>query len=736
MSLTVATPLAGVIGGRTASALESAFDLKTVGDLLHHYPRRYARRGELTALDQLMEEHATVFAEVASVREVPNRTRGGSRLEVVVTDGSAKLSITFFNKISYHRRRLRPGAQGLFAGRVGSFRGQFQLTHPEYVLVAAPGDEPDPEATAAFARNLIPVYPATSTLPSWRIAKSIDVVFEGLVIEDDLLPDLVRAEHGLLELGEALRRIHHPDTDEDYQTARERLKFDEAFVLQAVLAQRRNRTAHLPAVKRIEVSGGLLSRFDAALPFDLTAGQHEVSAAVFADLARAHPMHRLLQGEVGSGKTVVALRAMLAVVDAGGQAALLAPTEVLAQQHVRTIRKLLGPLAEGGLLGGSSDGTRVALLTGSATAATRRAALLDVISGAAGIVVGTHALLEDRVQFIDLGLVVVDEQHRFGVEQRAALAAKSGDGSRPHVLVMTATPIPRTVAMTVFGDLEISTLRELPAGRAEITTHVVAPLEAPAHLDRVWTRIREEAAKGGRSYIVCPRIGGTGVEDEAEPGDAETDEEAKRAPLAVLDVYESLVAGPLAGLRVAALHGRLAADEKDDLLRRFAAAPGEGDYIDVLVCTTVVEVGVDVGQAVVMAVLDADRFGVSQLHQLRGRVGRSGLPGLCLLVTEARADSPARERLAAVAATTDGFELARIDLAARKEGDVLGAAQSGRRTSLRLLSVLRDESVIIAAREAATALLATDPELAAHPELARAVAELGGDQAAAFLERS
>jgi ATP-dependent DNA helicase RecG len=737
MTTSLDSPLARVIGGRTATALADAFDMHTVGALLRHYPRRYARRGELTSLATLGEELATVFAEVAAVREIPNRTRGGSRLEVVVTDGIGRLSITFFNKVPYHRRRLRPGAQGLFAGKVGSFRGQLQLTHPEYVLVAAPGEEVDPEAAGVFARNLIPVYPATASLPSWRIAKCVDIVLEGLVVDQDPLPAAVRAELGLIELGDAFRLIHRPETDSDYGIARDRLKFEEAFVLQCVLAQRRVQTAQLPAIVRLGASDGLLSRFDAALPFELTAGQRNVSAAVFEDLRRPHPMHRLLQGEVGSGKTVVALRAMLAVVDAGGQAALLAPTEVLAQQHVRTIRALLGPLAEGGLLGGASDGTRVALLTGSATAAVRRAALLDVVSGAAGIVVGTHALLEDRVQFNDLGLVVVDEQHRFGVEQRAALAAKSADGSRPHVLVMTATPIPRTVAMTVFGDLEVSTLEELPSGRAPISTHVIAPLEAPTHLDRAWQRIREEVELGHRAYVVCPRIGGTGAEDEIVEPQAEVDEAAtRRSPLAVLDVFESLTAGPLAGLRVGALHGRLPADEKEDLLRRFAADPGTTDVIDVLVCTTVVEVGVDVGRAVVMVVLDADRFGVSQLHQLRGRVGRAGLPGLCLLVTEAPPASPARERLSAVAATVDGFELARLDLSARREGDVLGVAQSGRRSSLRLLSVLRDEDVIIAARAAASDLITADPALAGEPALAAAIAELVGEQAAEFLERS
>ena len=726
------TPLARAVGDRTAKALAEGLDLRTVGDLLRHYPRRYAKRGELTPLSALAEEHATVMAEVTGAREMSNRNKGGSRLEVTVTDGSASLVITFFNKVPYHRGRLRPGVQGLFAGKVGRFRGQLQLTHPEYVLIESP--DGDPEAAAAFARSLIPVYPATAAMPSWRIAKSIDLVIGTVEPERDPIPDAVRDRLELLELNEALRRIHHPETETDYRTARQRLKFEEALVLQTVLAQRRAAVNAMAAVGRSGVTGGLLDRFEAMLPFVLTAGQREVGESISADVALTHPMHRLLQGEVGSGKTVVALRAMLAVVDAGGQAALLAPTEVLAQQHARTIERLLGQLAQGGMLGGADNGTRVVLLTGSTPAAQRRQILLDIVSGTAGIVVGTHALLQDRVEFFDLGLVVVDEQHRFGVEQRAALAAKAPDGTRPHVLVMTATPIPRTVAMTVFGDLEVSTLVELPGGRAPITTHVVAPLEAPAHLDRAWARIREEVSAGRRAYVVCPRIGDGGAEDDTlEPV---TDDQPRRSPLAVLEVHEKLATGALAGLRVSALHGRLSADEKEDLLRRFSDPVDRPDTIDVLVCTTVIEVGVDVPIASVMVIMDADRFGVSQLHQLRGRVGRGGLPGLCLLVTEAERDSPARERLAAVAGTTDGFELARLDLAARREGDVLGAAQSGRRTSLRLLSVLRDEDVIVAAREIANEIVAADPDLADHPDLARVIGEWVGQEAADYLERS
>jgi ATP-dependent DNA helicase RecG len=473
----------------------------------------------------------------------------------------------------------------------------------------------------------------------------------------------------------------------------------------------------------------LLDAFDARLPFALTSGQRAVAAELAADLSSDLPMQRLLQGEVGSGKTVVALRAMLAVVDSGGQAALLAPTEVLAQQHHRGILALLGPLAEGGLLGGSDEGTGVALLTGSMATAQRRQALLDLASGTAGLAVGTHALLEGHVDFFDLGLVVVDEQHRFGVEQRDSLRAKGR--TPPHLLVMTATPIPRTVAMTVFGDLEVSTLTELPAGRSPIQTHVVPATDKPHYLDRAWQRVREEVGAGRQAYVVCARIGGDGPDDELEPVAEDEPTTARRPPAAVLDVAPALADGPLAGLRVALLHGRMAPEDKDAAMRGFAA--GE---IDVLVATTVIEVGVDVPNATVMVVLDADRFGVSQLHQLRGRVGRGGHAGLALLVTEAPEGGPARERLAAVAATLDGFALARLDLEQRREGDVLGQSQSGRRSSLRLLSVLRDGEVIAAAREEAFAVVADDPGLTAHPALAAELARALGEERVEFLGKA
>jgi ATP-dependent DNA helicase RecG len=542
----------------------------------------------------------------------------------------------------------------------------------------------------------------------------------------DLLPEEVRAAHDFLPARQALQWLHRPASWAQKEEAAKRLRFDEAFVTQTVLAQRRAALLALDAQPRTGRDGGLLDRFDERLPFELTAGQQEVGTAVLGDLATGHPMHRLLQGEVGSGKTVVALRAMLRVVDSGGQAALLAPTEVLAQQHHRSMTAMLGDLAAGGMLGGAADGTQVALLTGSLGAAARREAMLDAASGSAGIVIGTHALLEDKVQFADLGFVVVDEQHRFGVEQRAALAAKSG-GFPPHVLVMTATPIPRTVAMTVFGDLETSTLRELPAGRAPIQTSVVPLADQPSWLERAYQRIREEVAKGHQVYVVCPRIGGDADDGGPQPADGED----ARPMAAVEEVAPGLAEGPLRGLRLEMLHGRLAPDAKDQVMRSFAA----GD-VDVLVSTTVIEVGVDVANATMMVVLDAERFGVSQLHQLRGRVGRGGLPGLCLLVTQAAADTPARERLDAVAATTDGFELSRVDLEQRREGDVLGSSQSGRRSSLRLLHVLEHEDVILEAREIATALVGADPTLADHQSLAEQVRRLHDTDQADYLEKA
>jgi ATP-dependent DNA helicase RecG len=736
-------PLRGVVGGKAAARAEKAFGLRTTGDLLRHYPRRYVRRGDLTDLASLRDgEDVTVFAQVAKVTSRRMKARRGKLLEVTVTDGSARLALTFFHKVEYWERQLSPGRHGMFAGRVSTFAGKRQLAHPEFKLLGAD----DADKAAEYAAELIPVYPATRDFSSWDIEKCVRVVLDTLGEVDDPLPEAVRERHGLDGLTTALMGIHRPADLAEADRARTRLKWDEALMLQAVLAQRRRAAAALPATARPPRAGGLLDAFDARLPFSLTGGQRDAGGIIAADLARTHPMHRLLQGEVGSGKTVIAVRAMLQVIDAGGQAALLAPTEVLAQQHYRSITDLLGPFGQAGRLDGADQATRVALLTGSQGAAARREALLDAASGAAGIVVGTHALLTEHVQFADLGMVVIDEQHRFGVEQRDALREKAR-GTRPHVLVMTATPIPRTVAMTVYGDLDTSTLTELPAGRSPIATHVVPAAERPRFLERAWERIREEAAAGRQAYVVCPRIGG---EDAGGPGSGadgrmqadaddlesflEEDEEdagPRRPPLAVLDLAPALAEGPLAGLRLRVLHGRLPAEEKDAAMRAFV-----GGLADVLVATTVVEVGVDVPNATAMVVMDADRFGVSQLHQLRGRVGRGSEPGLCLLVTETAEGTKARDRLDAVAATLDGFRLARLDLEQRREGDVLGAAQAGRKRSLRLLTLLSDEALIGQAREEATALVEADPELASQPALAAAIGSLLDEEQAEFLEKT
>ncbi|MFE7550818.1 ATP-dependent DNA helicase RecG [Streptomyces gardneri] len=726
-------PLKKSLGPATAKVMAEALDLHTVGDLLHHYPRRYAERGELTTLADLpLDEHVTVVAQVADARVLTfNGSKGrGQRLEVTITDGSGRLQLVFFGKgVHKPHKDLLPGTRAMFSGKVSLFNRRLQLAHPAYELLRGDGDEAaeSADSVAGWAGALIPIYPATTKLESWKIAKAVDAVLPHAEDAVDPLPPALREGRGLTELPEALRKIHRPRTKADIADARDRLKWDEAFVLQVALARRRHADTQLPAVARRPVPDAILDAFDAKLPFTLTDGQQKVSREIFDDLATEHPMHRLLQGEVGSGKTLVALRAMLAVVDAGGQAAMLAPTEVLAQQHHRSVTEMMGELAEGGMLGGAERATKVVLLTGSMGTAARRQALLDLVTGEAGIVIGTHALIEDKVQFHDLGLVVVDEQHRFGVEQRDALRGKGKQP--PHLLVMTATPIPRTVAMTVFGDLETSVLDQLPAGRSPIATHVVPAADKPHFLARAWERVREEVENGHQAYVVCPRIGDE--EDQKKKSRASAEDEAeKRPPLAVLEVAEKLRTGPLAGLRIAVLHGRMHPDDKDDVMRRFAA--GE---LDVLVATTVIEVGVNVPNATAMVIMDGDRFGVSQLHQLRGRVGRGSAPGLCLLVTEMPEASPARQRLGAVAATLDGFELSRIDLEQRREGDVLGQAQSGVRSSLKMLTVIDDEEVIAAAREEATSLVLADPDLTAHPGLRTALEALLDKDREEYLEK-
>ncbi|MEY3181410.1 MAG: hypothetical protein RL583_570 [Actinomycetota bacterium] len=715
--------LSSVIGDRTAKVLTDTFDIKTVGDLMRHYPRRYLVRGELSDISELVEgDEVTILAEVLSSTNRPLRGRKGSIFEVVVTDGTDKLSLTFFNQ-AWREKELKAGRQGLFAGKVGLFNGKKQLAHPDYEMIPD-GNDVD-AAASSFAGKYLPVYPASAKMPSWKISKCVEMAIDSLDEVEDFLPEHIRNSFGYPTLHQGLVQLHRPADLDSAESARERLTFDEAFLLQSLLVLRRNELRKLNTASRKAKKGGILDSFDASLPFQLTGGQKAVCAEIEADLAQDHPMHRLLQGEVGSGKTIVALRAMLAVVDSGGQAALLAPTEVLAAQHLRTIEKLLGPLAQGGTLGSEEGATQVTLITGSQNAAARKAALALAASGDAGIVIGTHALLGEKVEFKDLGLIVVDEQHRFGVEQRDALKEKAQ--KPPHLLVMTATPIPRTVAMTVFGDLDVSTLRELPLGRQPITTHVIPVMEKPTYLERAWARIREEVGQGHQAYVVAPRIA-AGSDENADIDFLFGTESSDIA--SVEELAPRLHGSDLAGLRVAMLHGRLGTEEKESTMKAFAA--GE---IDVLVSTTVIEVGVDVANATIMVIMDADRFGVSQLHQLRGRVGRGTSPGLCLLVTNAIAETPARERLEAVAGTVDGFELSRIDLEQRREGDVLGASQSGTQSHLRLLRVLRDEELIEKARTAAQDLIATSLDLTSYPALKKELNAMAHNMAVDYLDK-
>ncbi|MBL7497010.1 ATP-dependent DNA helicase RecG [Frankia sp. CNm7] len=748
------TPLTRVVGARDAKRLaDGALGLVTVADLLDHLPRRYHQRGELTVLADLVEgEVATVHAKVVKHEQKRDRS-GRPRVSLTVTDGTAQMVITYFNPSRSPARRLSAGVVAVFSGKVGRFRERLQMVNPETHPLEdeeAPGDDAD-----AWARALVPVYAATEQVASPVIGRCILVLLDALTEIPDPLPGDLRARHRLVDLRTAYELAHRPDSRGDVERAHRRLKWDEALTLQVILARRRREIQAMATTARVPRRDGILAAFDRQLPFALTDGQRDVGATVQAELAEPVPMHRLLQGEVGSGKTVVALRAMLTVVDAGGQAALLAPTETLATQHYRGIRELLGGLGRAGELDETPPATRIALLTGSVGARARREALAAAADGRAGLVIGTHALLHEGVAFRDLGLVVVDEQHRFGVEQRDALRARASQP--PHVLVMTATPIPRTVAMTVFGDLEVSTLTQLPAGRQPISTFVVDAATHPTWRDRIWGRIRDEVAAGHQAYVVCPRISSVAVgqgDDEEVAGDDEAADGAARrrgaagagaatgqtvtipaedgslAGAGVEELTPWLAEGPLAGLRLAALHGRLAADVKDSVMTRFAA--GE---LDVLVATTVIEVGVDVPNATVIAIMDADRFGVSQLHQLRGRVGRGQAAGVCLLHTEVDGDTPATQRLANVAATTDGAELARLDLGQRREGDVLGASQSGRARGVRLLELLRDERLILDAREEAGRLVAADPDLAGHPALRRRIELALDDRPVEFLEK-
>ena len=718
--------LDGVLGDKASKALEETFGIRTVDDLLRHYPRKYSQGSKVLGEDDDPPEpgeHVTFVGEIESA-DVRWTSRGTRREYLVVTlvNRRPKVTATFFNA-KFLKKQLVKGTRLMLSGEVGYYRGTMQLTHPGYLILNSPSgrlggtkslktiaasaaDQSGEFDMSPFERDFFPIYASKAKLQSWDIYACVRQVLDVIEPIPEPLPETFVQQHDLMPEDAALRAIHLGENEIDRQRARERLTVDEAVGMQWALAKRRHSELAASGPLAPRRSGGLFAALSARLPFELTAGQQEVLGVLSAELATTKPMNRLLQGEVGSGKTIVSVLAMLQMVDAGYQCALLAPTEVLAAQHARSIRDVLGPLAMAGQLGAEDGATRVALLTGSMSAAQKRQVRDEVATAAAGIVIGTHALLQDAVEFDRLGMVVVDEQHRFGVEQRDRLRAKAPEGLTPHLLVMTATPIPRTVALTVFGDLETSTLRELPRGRQPIATNTIFVNEKPQWLERAWQRIAEEVAAGRQAYVVASRIDESDKpagEDEAGGGQGGGGQAI--VPIPVITLFEQLHHGPLAGLRLGLMHGRLPAEEKDAVMTAFRA--GE---IDVLVCTTVIEVGVDVPNATVMVVIDADRFGISQLHQLRGRIGRGTHPSLCLLATRLPEDSKVGDRLKAVAATLDGFVLADLDLAERREGDVLGLNQSGRAGSLRFLSLAEHLDVILTARELCDSLYPGDPD--------------------------
>ena len=670
--LTETLKLDSILGDRTAKAFAKQFGITNLSELLEHYPRRYSKRGELTPISSLpIGEVVTVVGEVVSTSSRRLKGRNGNLLEVVITDGSKALTLAFFNQ-HWREKELHSGVRGLFSGRIGVFSNKLQLAHPDYELFS---QEIDDSEAKAWAELPIPIYPASGTLSTWKIQKSVELALSALSEIQEVLPANLLKKHKILSLSESVKQIHVPKVDSEWQAARDSLRFHEAMLLQIQLAQSRSKRNQVEA--SVRTPGDLLGTFDKRLPFELTDGQRIVGQEIEMDLASGHPMHRLLQGEVGSGKTLVALRAVLTVAQSGGQSALLAPTEVLASQHFESIRTSLGDELSRAL------GLR--LLTGQMSTAERKIAMLDIASGKCLLAIGTHALISEKVQFFDLSFVVVDEQHRFGVGQREALRAKGK--TAPHVLTMTATPIPRTMAITVFGDLEISTLSELPKGRQPISSHVVE-LAKPALVARVWQRVAEEVKAGRQAFVVCPRIDGELVEEDFEPSEGE--EVQGPAPAAAVEVAEALKLNPaLAGLNIGLMHGRQSLEEKTAVMQAFTA--GE---VQVLVSTTVIEVGVNVPNATAMVILDADRFGISQLHQLRGRVGRGAHPGVCLMVSASEPGSLAMERLNAVASTVDGFKLSELDLEIRGEGDVLSNLQSGGKSQLKLLRVIKDAELI------------------------------------------
>ncbi len=733
-----------VLGKKAAGPLEEHFGIRTVNDLLRHYPRKYS--DGMTVLgegEELEEGEHVTFVDVITATHVGDmkprfdpktkKMKKPKWLRVTLGSRRPEVTATFFNA-GYMIDNLPQGTRLMLSGEVKYFRKTLQLSHPAfYVLesptgknigtkslktIAAASGATGDELLSAFERQFFPIYNANKKVQTWEIYACVRQVLDVLDPIEEPLPESILQQRNLISEDEALRAIHLAENTAERERAQARLTFDEAVGLQwALVGRRYSELSESGPVARPE--NGLLSVMRKQLPFELTSGQMEVLDVLSAELSESRPMNRMLQGEVGSGKTIVSVLAMLQMIDAGYQCALLAPTEVLAAQHARSIRDVLGPLAMAGQLGGAEGATRVALLTGSMSAQQKREVRDEVATGDAGIVIGTHALLQEAVEFKRLGMVVVDEQHRFGVEQRDRLRAKAPEGLTPHLLVMTATPIPRTVALTVYGDLETSTLRELPRGRQPITTNTIFTKEKPAWLDRAWQRIIEEVGAGRQAYVVASRI------DES---DKPAKDDSGPPATTVVELFDRLQRGALSGLRLGLMHGRLPSDEKDTVMAAFRAG-----QIDVLVCTTVIEVGVDVPNATVMVVIDADRFGISQLHQLRGRIGRGQHPSLCLLATKLPEGSKAGQRLKAVAGTLDGFKLADLDLQERKEGDVLGLSQSGRPITLRFLSLSEHLDVILAAREYCEALYEKNP---GHPGMAVLAAQFTDTDRVEYLDKS
>ncbi len=670
------------VGDKKLASLH-AVGIDTVLDLLTTYPRRWVdRTNEARVSDLLPGQEALVLVSVRSVSKRAMRNRR-TMVNVVVGDGSGRLQVVFFNQ-PWREKQLREGLQVALFGKAEVYRGGLQMTNPVVDLI---GDR---------TGRIVAVYPQSekAALMTWEIAGWVEDALRkcsprGIA---DPVSEATRRRYGLIGRGAALQSIHSPDTIAEKEQARRRLAFDELLRVQTMLVMRKRMLEReSKAIRHSVVGGELTARLYAALPYELTGAQRRVIAEMENDLAGPHPMHRLLQGDVGSGKTLVAVSAILTAVQGGHQGALMAPTEVLAEQHVTGVRQMLEGVTvpDAANLFGDRP-LRVEVLTNRVTGGERRDVLAGLADGTVDIAIGTHALIQEGVRFHSLGVVVVDEQHRFGVEQRAALRSKGDNDAVPDVLVMTATPIPRTAAMTVYGDLDVSVLDEMPPGRIPIVTHWA---DGPLMEQGAWATVRDEVAVGRQAYVVCPLI----------------DESEKLEVASAQETFDRLAADELKGLRLGLLHGRLPSSEKEAVMEQFRR-----HRLDVLVATTVIEVGVDVPNATVMVILDADRFGIAQLHQLRGRVGRGSHASTCWLVT---AESPAgNPRVEALVASTDGFELAEVDLELRGEGTIMNTAQKGR-NDLKLASLRRDRELVSLARDVAFEIVDHDPLLEDHPVL-------------------